>query len=79
MIHGYILTPSRAFVLSSYTDLYARVNYQAAHTYNRPRGPNSPETGAAKFEDSAYVSLTWFLRAALLHEATNGACAPIVT
>ena len=53
VIHGYILMPSRVFILSSYTDLYARLNCQAAHTYNRPREPNSPEPGAAKFEDGA--------------------------
>src|SRR5271170_7898534 len=62
VIHDYILMPSRAFVLSSYTDLYARLNCQAAHTYNRPRELNSPEPSAAKFEDSAYVSLMWLLR-----------------
>jgi hypothetical protein len=61
VIHDYILMPSRAFVLSSYTDLYARLNCRAACTYNRPRDLNSPEASAAKLEGRAYVSMMWLL------------------
>jgi hypothetical protein len=61
VVHDYILMPSRAFVLSSYTDLYARLNCRAAHTYNRPRDLNSPEPSAAKLEGRAYVSMMWLL------------------
>jgi hypothetical protein len=57
VVHDYILMPSRAFVLLSYTGLYARLNCRAAHTYNRPRDLNSPEPSAAKLEGRAYVSM----------------------
>ena len=61
VVHDYILMPSRAFVLSSYTDLYARLNCRAVHTYNRPRDLIPPNPSAAELEGRAYVSMMWLL------------------